>query len=170
MFCRNCGKEIGDGNKFCGYCGSVIASRLVANTPAAEDPTVCGTADNIKASPTAYGVTCLYPPYDTYVQSKPDKTANRIAARVLAIVHILIFSLVVLGAIGYVMEGYNYYNYFSEGVLHDVIVGLVYAVEIVLVLTFLIRKKDGYSSLITVLALVEFLLFTFKCVWLFFKE
>ena len=96
MFCRNCGKEIGDGNKFCGYCGSVIASRLVANTPAAEEPTVCGTADNIKASPTAYGVTCLYPPYDTYVQPKPDKKAKRIVARVLAIVCILINLLILM--------------------------------------------------------------------------
>lgn len=164
MFCRNCGKEIGDGNKFCGYCGSVIASRLVANTPAAEEPTVCGTADNIKASPTANGVTCLYPPYDTYVQPKTDKKAKRIVARVLAIVCILINLLIILGSIINAMQVYNYY---PESSLHYIIFGLFLLTEVVLLLVFLIRKKEGYSGLIAAVAWVGILLSVFSDVVLF---
>ena len=26
MFCMNCGKEISDNSKFCGFCGTVVAS------------------------------------------------------------------------------------------------------------------------------------------------
>ena len=55
MFCKNCGKELKDNDRFCRYCGAVIKPK--SQVPEADQTTVQNKApvkaqeDNIKSSP-----------------------------------------------------------------------------------------------------------------------
>ncbi|MDE5679463.1 MAG: zinc ribbon domain-containing protein, partial [Lachnospiraceae bacterium] len=48
MFCPNCGKQISDNSKFCGYCGAVITPPAM---PVAEQPVTEPVAAPVEAAP-----------------------------------------------------------------------------------------------------------------------
>lgn len=161
MFCTKCGEKIIDGHKFCMYCGSAVEEPVVVKTPVAV-PNTYGDSNNINGSPTPYGATCIYPPCDTYVQPKADKKAKRIAARVLAIVCILIRLLFIAENIVASIQTYD-----PDSSMLCKIRCLAFAAEVVLLFAFLIRKKEGYSGLIAAVAWVGILFWAFVITVLF---